>query len=97
MRWLTNSPSTKPTNIPALHAHNPWKGWNCKMHPQTYNYNDVFLASGQKVFRPDERDPEWLLRAADHERILRLMKAESRRQNEPKGLVHRLRMVISRA
>lgn len=67
------------------------------MHPLMYNYDNVFLASSQKVFRPDERDPEWLLRAAEHERVLRLMKAESKPAMAPNGIVARLRLALSRA
>lgn len=67
------------------------------MHRLMHNPEDVYCAGSRMLFRPGERDPEWLLRAAEHERVLRLMKAESKPAMAPNGIVARLRLALSRA
>jgi hypothetical protein len=66
------------------------------MFHSMYDPELVYFAARLRVFRPDERDPESLLRAAEHERILRAMKAE-KAVEPPRGFVARVRMAFNRA
>ena len=62
-----------------------------------HNLNDLYLGQGRNLFRPGQQDPAWLIRAAEHERILSAAKADLRNVgNGQRGIVQRFRVALSR-
>ena len=71
------------------------------MHHLTHHIHDIYLGQGRNIFQPGDHDPAWLIRAAEHDRILNAMKADARNAANaplaPRGIVARLRIALSRA
>lgn len=71
------------------------------MYRLIYNIDDLYLGNGRKLYRPGEQDPQWLLRAAEHQRILAAIEADARAKRAHSaarvGIVARVRLALSRA
>lgn len=71
------------------------------MHYPLNNLSDLYLGYSRNLYNPAEPDPEWLIRAAEHGRILKAIRADARSAREdrpaPRGIVARLRKPLSRA
>ena len=67
------------------------------MHHLTHDIRDLYLGQGRKLFQPGKHDPAWLIRAAEHERILNAVKADaSNARKNQRGIVQRFRVALSR-
>ena len=71
------------------------------MHHLTHHIHDLYLGQGRNIFQPGKHDPAWLIRAAEHDRILNALKADARNAGKApiatRGIVARLRGALSRA
>lgn len=71
------------------------------MHHLLQSVPDYYLSQRSELIRPGEQDPKWVIRHAEHQRVLRLMRAEeradrNRERDARRGIVARLRMALNR-